>query len=141
LQRRRKIQPKDQQEKNLGLDKNGLNVVWAGLPGMKISALVPLVQAMVNCVCLSHALVIYCGGNDIGIGYIREVLTHLIYATFIVSKMLPNSLLIYSQILPRNKWRYNSNLKTMERARKRINRGIRTYFYKSNAKVITHADL
>jgi hypothetical protein len=24
-------------------------VVWAGLPGMKISALVPLVQAMVNC--------------------------------------------------------------------------------------------
>jgi hypothetical protein len=29
----------------------------------------------------------------------------------------------------------------MERARKRINRGIRTYYYKSNAKVITHADL
>ena len=55
--------------------------------------------------------------------------------------MLPNSLLIYSQILPRKKWRYNSNLKAMERARKRINRGIRTYYYKSNAKVITHADL
>jgi hypothetical protein len=87
LQRRRNIQPKDQQEKNLGLDKNGLNVVWAGLPGMKISALVPLVQAMVHCVCLPHALMIYCGGNDIGIGYIREVLKHLIYATFIVSKM------------------------------------------------------
>jgi hypothetical protein len=30
------LQPKDQREKNLGLDKNGLNVVWAGLPGMKI---------------------------------------------------------------------------------------------------------
>jgi uncharacterized protein affecting Mg2+/Co2+ transport len=27
----------------------------------------------------------------------------------------------------------------MERARKRINRGIRTYYYKSSAKVITHA--
>jgi hypothetical protein len=85
---------------NTILDKNGLNVVWAGLPGMKISVLVPLVQAMVNCVGLPHALVIYCGGNDIGIGYIREVLKHSIYATFIVSKMLPNSLLIYSHILP-----------------------------------------
>ena len=53
--------------------------------------------------------------------------------------MLPNSLLIYSQILPSKKWRYNSNLKAMERARKRINRGIRTYYYKSSAKVITHA--
>jgi hypothetical protein len=41
--------------------------------------------------------------------------------------MLPNSLLIYSQILPRKKWRYNSNLKAMERARKRINRGIRFF--------------
>jgi hypothetical protein len=29
----------------------------------------------------------------------------------------------------------------MERARKRLNRGIRTYYYNSNAKVITHADL
>jgi hypothetical protein len=66
-------------------------------------------------------------------GSIREVLKHLIYATFIVCKMLQNSLLIYSQILPRKKWRYNSNLKAMERARKRINRGIRTYYYKSNA--------
>ena len=28
----------------------------------------------------------------------------------------------------------------MERARKRIHRGIKTYYYKSNAKVITHAD-
>jgi hypothetical protein len=35
--------------KHLGLNKNGLNVVWAGLPGMKISALVHLVQVMVNC--------------------------------------------------------------------------------------------
>jgi hypothetical protein len=89
--------------KNIGLDKNGLNVVWAGLPGMKISALVPLVQAMVNCFGFPHALVIHCRSNDIGMGSIREVLKHLIYATFIVSKMLPNSLLIYSQILPR-KW-------------------------------------
>jgi hypothetical protein len=89
--------------KNIGLDKNGLNVVWAGIPGMKISALVPLVQAMVNCFGFPHALVIHCRSNDIGMGSIREVLKHLIYATFIVSKMLPNSLLIYSQILPR-KW-------------------------------------
>jgi hypothetical protein len=29
----------------------------------------------------------------------------------------------------------------MERARKRINRGIRVYYYKSSAKMITHADL
>jgi hypothetical protein len=74
--------------KNLGLDKNGLNVVWAALPGMQISALVPLVQAMVNCFGLPHALVIHCGGNDIGMGSTREVLKHLIYATFIVSKII-----------------------------------------------------
>jgi hypothetical protein len=91
LQRRRNIQHKDQRENNLGLDKNGLNVVLSGLPGMNISALVPLVQAMVNRFGLPHALVIHYGGNDIGMGSIREVLKHLIYATFIVSKMLQHS--------------------------------------------------
>ena len=34
-------------------------------------------------------------------GSIREVVKHLIFATFIVSKMLQHYLLIYSQILPR----------------------------------------
>ena len=58
--------------KNRGLDKNGLNVVWVGLPGMKISALVPLVQAMVYWFGLPHALVIHCGGNDIVMGSIRK---------------------------------------------------------------------
>lgn len=74
--------------KNVGLEKNGLNVVWAGLPGMTISSLVPLVQAMFNCFGLPHALVIHCGGNDIGMGSIREVLKHFIFATFSVSKIL-----------------------------------------------------
>jgi hypothetical protein len=82
---------KDEVLKN---DKNGLNVVLSGLPGMNISALVALVQAMVNRFGLPHALVIHYGGNDIGMGSIREVLKHLIYATFIVCKMLQNSLLI-----------------------------------------------
>jgi hypothetical protein len=73
-------------------------------------------------------------------GSIREVLKHLICATFIVSKMLPNSLLIYSQILPRKKWRYNSNLKAMERARKRLNIGIRTYYYLQDGHKALYAD-
>jgi hypothetical protein len=63
---------------------------------MIIQNLLPLVQAMVNCFGLPHALVIHCGGNYIGMDSIREVLKHLMYATFIVSKMLPNSQLIYS---------------------------------------------
>jgi hypothetical protein len=33
-------------------------------------SLVPLVQAMANCFGLPHALVIHCGGNDIGMGSI-----------------------------------------------------------------------
>ena len=107
---------------------------------MKISALVSLVLAMVNCFDLPHALVIHCGGNDIGMGSIREVLKHLIYTTFIVSKMLPNSLLIYSQILPSKKWRYNSNLKAMERARKRLNIRIRTYCYLQDGHKALYAD-
>jgi hypothetical protein len=38
---------------------------WGGLPGMKISALVSLVLAMVNCFGLPHALVIHCGDKTL----------------------------------------------------------------------------
>ena len=107
---------------------------------MHISSLVPIVQDMVNIYGLPFSLIFHVGANDIGLGPTRKVLEHLMFASYIVSKMLPNTLLAYSQMLPRKNWRYNT-LRSMERSRRRINRGIRTYFFKSNAPVIKHTDL
>ena len=50
----------------MGLKRYGLNVMWAGKPSMRWSSIVPVVQSMINCFGLPKAVIIHCGGNDIG---------------------------------------------------------------------------
>ena len=89
---------------------------------------------------LPFALIFHVGANDIGLGSTRKVLQHLVFASYIVSKMLPYTLISFSQMLPRKHWRYYG-IRAMEKSRKRINRGVRTYFFISGATVIRHTDL
>ena len=53
-------------------------------------------------------IVIHIGGNDIGaskVGHLRNVKNILNW----VARNLPNTLIIWSQILPRINWRYSEN--------------------------------
>ena len=50
----------------MGLERYGLHVLWAGIPGMRWSSIVPVVQSMIKCFGLPKAVIIHCGGNDIG---------------------------------------------------------------------------
>jgi hypothetical protein len=48
--------------------------------------------------------------------------------------------LVWSSILPRNKWRYSENIRNMEITRKRVNRGLRSYLLKIGGYGIRHPD-
>lgn len=54
--------------------------------------------------------------------------------------MLPGTMMVYSNILPRRTWRYSNNTDAMERTRKRLNRGLRTYLLQNNGYAIAHPD-
>jgi hypothetical protein len=54
--------------------------------------------------------------------------------------MLPGSMIVYSNILPRRTWRYSNNTDAMERTRKRLNRGLMTYLLQNNSYAIAHYD-
>jgi hypothetical protein len=54
--------------------------------------------------------------------------------------MLPGSMIAYPNILPRRTWRYSNNTDAMERTRKRLNRGLRTYLLQNNSYAIVHPD-
>jgi hypothetical protein len=70
-----------------------------------------LKQGLLNCIN---------GGNDIGIDPCGKLLFHLKFAVYVISKMLPASMIAYSNILPRRTWRYSNNTDAMERTRKRF---------------------
>jgi hypothetical protein len=61
-------------------------------------------------------VLIHCGGNDIGIDPCGKLLFHLKFAVYLISKMLPGSMIVYS-----------NNTDAMERTRKRLSKGLRTY--------------
>ena len=53
--------------------------------------------------------------------------------------MLPGSMIAYSHILLRRIWRYSNNTNVMERTRKRLSKGLRTYLLQNN-NPIAHPD-
>ena len=40
--------------------------MWAGMPSMRWSSIVAVVQSMINCFGLPKSVIIHCGRNDIG---------------------------------------------------------------------------
>lgn len=76
-------------------------------------------------------LVIHCGGNDIG----RENMVHTIneikklISSFIIPEM-PNTRIVWSQILPRRSWRYIPLNQIANKTRARIYSCLSTFFIK-----------
>jgi hypothetical protein len=60
------------------------------------------------------AVIIHCGGNDIGLVPCGELLFHIKFTIAILSSMLPGTSLVWSSILPRMKWRYSENIRNIE---------------------------
>ena len=102
----------------LGLQQLGCQIVWVGMPGMRWENVVPLIHSLINYRGIPFAVIIHCGGNDIGLVPCGELLFHIKFTIAIISSMLPGTSLVWSSILPRMKWRYSENIKNMEITRK-----------------------
>jgi hypothetical protein len=124
----------------LGLQQLGCQLVWVGMPGMRWENVVPLIHSLINYRGIPFAVIIHCGGNDIGLVPCGELLFHIKFTIAILSSMLPGTSLVWSSILPRMKWRYSENIRNMEITRKRVNRGVRSYLLKIGGYVIRHPD-
>jgi hypothetical protein len=99
---------------------------------------VHLIHSLINYRGIPFAVIIHCGGNDIGLIPGGELLFHIKFTIAILSSMLPGTSLVWSSILPRMKWRYSENMRNMEITRKRVNRVVRSYLLKIGGYVITY---
>ena len=127
--------------RNMGFERHWLNVLWAGILGMRWSSIVPVVESMIHWFGLPKAVIIHCGGNDIGCVSTGSLFVHLTFALYTINKMCPGSNIVFSNILSRKEWRYSNNHRAMEYIRKRLNRGIRSYLLQHNGYYIHHDDL
>lgn len=68
-----------------------------------------------------HFLVLHVGGNDIGQYHFQRVRANLLSLLDQLQALLPNTILIWSQILPRLEWRHEICHKALEKCRIRLN--------------------
>ncbi|XP_045198220.2 uncharacterized protein LOC123552551 [Mercenaria mercenaria] len=126
---------------NLGLYKYiGAKLLWDFMGGMRIHHLEQSVGYILEFNETPDYLIIHCGGNDIGsmtsaaiIGQLRCILNKL-------HLKMPETKIIWSQILPRRTWRY-VEVHQAERARKRINSAISTYVIRHSGHLIKYPDI
>lgn len=86
-------------------------------------------------------LILHVGANDIGgikIGYLRN---HLKIIINWIQRKLPDTIIIWSQILPRAQWRYSPRLEAMEKARYRLNNAVAHHVLSNGGLYIRYPDI
>lgn len=105
----------------LDLKRHYASLFWQGKRGMRWNQVYSCVKHLLEFEQKPDILILHCSGNDLG--QINTLtLRHRILST--IKKLrqeLPDTFLVWSQILPRLKWRFELNHRAIERVRKRIN--------------------
>ena len=102
---------------SMGCRNNGPSEQWAvEILGCRNNDLTPLIQGLLNLYGFPSAVLIHCGGNDIGHTETPcGLLTYQITFVSLFIEILPGSPIIWSSILPRIKWRLSKNTANMEK--------------------------
>ncbi|KAK3102187.1 hypothetical protein FSP39_009460 [Pinctada imbricata] len=107
---------------NLSLDRFNASVWWQGQSGLVWKQLERKLLYLLKFEDAPQIILLHCGGNDIG----KEksiILRHRMVDTLLrLHKHFPNTMFVWSQILPRFKWRSFVPSKTLNKARVRLNR-------------------
>ena len=128
IARARKHAENDGLGTNLGLEKNGVSVRWAGKGGLcweslfeKVLKLYQEEQAP------PKMLIIHCGANSIGSMSVRKLRNFMKYTISQIVELLPHTLVVWSEMLPRLSWRNMLSNITAENERIRLNSCIITF--------------
>ena len=126
---------------NLGLSRIGVKIWWQGYGGMALKDVERTIKVMLEYEDPPTYLVLHVGGNDLGkikVGFLRNELKNTIRK---LSELLPSTKFIWSQILPRLKWRFSKKNDCMDKARLRINNSISSFVIRKGGHCIRYPDI
>lgn len=127
---------------NLQLHRLNASVFGQGKGGMRWKQVCPKVRSLLEVEDPPHYLLVHCRGNDIGQEDKCVVLRENIKKGLDkLQNLLPNTTLIWSQVLPRLQWRGEVDHLALERARVRLNSCIATYILELQSKYIRYLEL
>lgn len=126
---------------NLGLaDRLDVKIWWQGKGELTIYKVQTHIQTMMQNEDPPNFIMLHVAANDIGnvkLGLIQLQLKSLISW---IAKQMPNTKIIFSQLLPRLSWRCSENNSKMEKCCRRINSAIASFIVKSRVYYIHYPD-
>ena len=128
---------------SLGLQERHMrvNIWWQGYGGLRLIDLKKKLTTLFELEASPNFLILHCGWNDLGLVPLFRL--RLIFKDVIefIREKAPNTRVVWSQILPRKKWRFSDNVEGMNRARIRLNSFIAKEVLQSGGAYIKHPDL
>lgn len=114
-----------------------LPVILIGQPGLRLHQLRPLVDREVLQAPPAY-LVVHAGANDIGTLTSGDWRFAMEEALFYLGAILPHTTIVWSDMLPRSRWRHGASAEACEAARKRNQRRARGVVINMGGGVIRH---
>ena len=103
------------------------SICWHGKRGMVWSELLSELGSMSYSHHLPNILIIHLGGNDIGKQNTLNLIFQIKHVIRFIKAMYPDSVIVFSEIIPRLKWLKSEVFRPFEKIRKRINRMVEKF--------------
>ena len=128
---------------HLDLKRYGASILWQGQSGLRWTDLEGKVNQLLKFEDPPDFLVIHCGGNDIGIGPKKSILLRKRMERTIIniSLKMPHTRMVWSQILPRYKWRSSLLQEQLDKIRVRLNSRLATLILSLGGASIKYPEL
>lgn len=128
---------------NLGLDKFGGKIIWDFQGGMRIQHLKEHIEHLLVFHPSPKYLVVHCGGNDI-CAYNYTMVSAIVefkHLVKFIEETMPDTRLVWSQVLPRVSWRNQPDNFIANKTRKRLNSCLSSFVLNHGGAYIRYPDI
>lgn len=126
---------------NLGLDPSSFRIHWYGRRGMLWEDLVFELGRLYALYTSPDIIVIHLGGNDIGKVKTLDLISSMQDTFRFLRINSPNTVLVFSEIIPRLCWSNSLVFKSLNKVRKRINRAMEKFLVPDLGLSFRHMEL
>lgn len=104
---------------NLSFPFDNFHLWWYALRGMRLNDMRQTLYSLYASWPPPQIVIIHISGNDIGNRHTLDIISQLKFDFIQLHSVLPHSILVFSEIVPRLTWLLNPELKHCEKIRKK----------------------